>query len=187
MKISLIVGLLLNVTTATAADIAQDYSADAPREGAADAAPAATAAAIAGYPAASGPAAAPKSYKAPSGTRGSTTARNNSVPATDVATLCGDEDGCEVRLGMYNWDNTGRVFSRQTHLYYNTNNFAWMASNGANGRDRDGVTNHVLTAGVCYFTDGRYENWANKGDADEGFALLSWKPAVADCWLTIVD
>ncbi len=105
-----------------------------------------------------------------------------------VANLCGDIDGCELRLGMYNWDNTGRVASRESLFYYNSGNRAWRAERSDLwGSDWNGVTEHVMAAWACYFTDGVYNNWSNLGDPNAGFGLLSWSQFNAECFLTIID
>jgi hypothetical protein len=106
-----------------------------------------------------------------------------------VMKLCGDADGCSVRLGMYNWDDTGRMASRDFLLFYNTVNDAWRASNDSQGTNANNTTQHFVGAWACYFTDGKYENWVNKGDSDKKVALLSWKDNGynADCFLTLID
>lgn len=117
-------------------------------------------------------------------TRGSTVEVSVSV----VAAFCGDFDGCKIRLGMHNWDNTGRVASRETLMYYNRTNHAWRASVGdPAGMDFDGMVQHVLQSWACYFTDGRYKGFKNLGDSELNFGLLSWSQYNADCRLTIID
>ncbi|WP_156938540.1 hypothetical protein [Mesorhizobium sp. LNHC252B00] len=116
--------------------------------------------------------------------RGTTT----KIPVEDVAKLCGDMDGCSVRIGMHNWDDTGRVASREFLFFYNTRNHVWRASLGDTaGTDTDNVTHHVNQSWSCYFTDGKFEAWADKGDGDPGFGLLSWNQYNADCFLTLID
>lgn len=113
---------------------------------------------------------------------------SRAILESDVAKFCGDQDGCTLRLGMYNWDNTGRVASRESLLFYNPVNRAWRASVAdAAGSDYDGRTSHVMQAWACYFTDGSYKNWKNEGDGSVGFGLLSWSQHNAECWLTIID
>lgn len=110
------------------------------------------------------------------------------IPEATVSYLCGDWDGCTLRLGMYNWDNTGRTASRESLYYYNTGLKNWRASAGdAAGRNNNGATEHIMQAWACYFTDGQYINWANVGDTNVNFGLLSWNQYVATCKLTIID
>ena len=110
------------------------------------------------------------------------------IPEFVIAILCGDGDGCELRLGMHDWDSSGRVASRSALLYYNTVNRAWRSSHGDwAGRDDDGVTTHIMQAWSCYLTDGEYANWANLADGSVGFGLLSWSQYIAECQITIVD
>ncbi|MBI3186285.1 MAG: hypothetical protein HYZ31_00285 [Gammaproteobacteria bacterium] len=110
------------------------------------------------------------------------------IPVTTVSDLCGDWDGCTLRMGMYNWDGTYRTASRESLFYYNTWNSTWRASYAdAAGTNNNGVTEHVMNAWACYFTDGWYINWANIGDINPSFALLSWNQYNATCKLTIID
>ncbi|ACY15322.1 hypothetical protein [Haliangium ochraceum] len=116
--------------------------------------------------------------------------RGSTIPiSTDtIANLCGDIDGCTLRLGMYNWDGTGRVASRESLFYYNTVNRAWRASRGDNyGSDYNGKSEHIMKEWSCYFTDGYYSNWTSYGDSGVGFGLMSWNQYNAECWLTIID
>lgn len=118
--------------------------------------------------------------------------RGNSVPIKQehIVTLCGDMDGCSVRIGMHNWDDTGRVASRGFLLYYNPRSKVWRASRDdydTAGTDSNNVTEHVNNSWSCYMTDGVYANWQDKSDTSEGFSLLSWNQYNADCWLTIID
>jgi hypothetical protein len=112
------------------------------------------------------------------------------IPRKALVDLCSDLDGCEVRLGLYNWDNSGRVASRETLLYYNPINHAWRASySDERGTNFDGVTAQVLSAWSCFFTDGTYRDWKNVGDGDLDFGLLSWRndDLVSDCVLSLID
>ena len=116
--------------------------------------------------------------------RGTTTV----VPEDVVIRLCGDKDGCKIRIGLHNWDDTGRVASRETLFYYNRRNRAWRAElSDPAGTNSNNVTEHIINAWACYFTDGRYQNWADLGDKDANFGLLSWNQYNADCFMVIVD
>jgi hypothetical protein len=120
------------------------------------------------------------------------------VPLADVTRLCGDKDGCSIRMGMFNWDGAGRVASRDFLFFYNGSNRAWRASqavgiaSGYNqpgdpaGLDNNQVVEHVNQTWSCYFTDGEYSN-GNGSDLVAGFGLLSWTQYAADCWMTIID
>lgn len=110
------------------------------------------------------------------------------IPLDVVVKLCGDIDGCSVRIGMHNWDDTGRVASREFLFYYNVRNHVWRASLGDTaGTDADNITQHINESWACYFTDGKYDGWADKGDGSPGFGLLSWNQYNADCFLTLID
>ena len=109
------------------------------------------------------------------------------VPVAVVARFCGDQDGCSVRIGMHNWDDTGRVASRETLLFYNRQNRAWRASaSDPSGTDSNNIVEHVYSAWSCYFTDGEYSNY-QRSDSATGFGLLAWNNYNGDCWLTIID
>jgi hypothetical protein len=123
-------------------------------------------------------------YEAPVASRGTTI----EIPESVIASLCGDFDGCSVRLGMYNWDGTGRTASRESLLYYNTSTRTWRASAGdPAGMNFNAVTEHIIQAWACYFTDGSYSAWTNYGDYSSNFGLLSWNQYTAACRLSIID
>ncbi|MEM9490530.1 MAG: hypothetical protein AAGC55_15390 [Myxococcota bacterium] len=123
-------------------------------------------------------------YRAYKWQRGSTV----SISTSTIANLCGDLDGCTLRMGMYNWDGSGRVASRENLFFYNTVNRAWRAAAGDwQGSDYNGSTQHIMKSWSCYFTDGYYSGWTNHGDSGVGFGLLSWNQYNAECWLTIID
>lgn len=118
-----------------------------------------------------------------------------SIPVADVTRLCGDMDGCTARFGMYNWDGTGRVASRDFMLYYNPQNRVWRSYTAnpvggpvdAAGQDANNVVEHVNNTWTCYMTDGEYSNM-NGTDAAAGFGLLFWTQYNAGaCWLTLID
>lgn len=136
------------------------------------------------YPAEEKPGADRIQYRVSKAERGTTL----KIPETDIIRLCADRDGCSVRLGMYDWDNSGRVASRESLFYYNHTNHAWRASAGDTaGTDYNGPTEHVMSAWACYLTDGAYKDWVDLGDSALNFGLLSWNQYVAECWLTIID
>ena len=123
-------------------------------------------------------------YAAYTWQRGTTVA----IPTARVSQLCGDGDGCEVRVGMFNWDGSGRTASRGSLFYYNPSLRTWRAEAGdAAGTSGNQVTEHVLNAWSCYLTDGYYTNWTNHGDINTGFAVLSWNQYNANCYITLID
>lgn len=177
--IGLVVGLCFGTTVCAQSDIAPG-GIDFP-----EVAPATLAESKgAAYPEGDSVVADRANFSAPKSSRGSTVP----VPEATVALLCGDRDGCVLRMGMHDWDNSGRVASRESLLYYNRVNRVWRASAGdPAGTDYNGVTEHIMHAWACYFTDGEYKAWKNSGDGNVGFGLLSWNQFNADCWLTIID
>jgi len=123
-------------------------------------------------------------YTAYSSQRGTTV----SIPESRVATLCGDIDGCEVRIAMYNWDGNGRTASRSSLFYYNTGTKTWRAERSdTQGTNDNNTTEHVINAWSCYFTDGNYSQWYNHGDINTNFAVLSWNQYNATCRVTLID
>ena len=125
-----------------------------------------------------------QTYTANNWQRGSTVA----IPVNTISYLCGDWDGCTLRLGMYNWDGTSRTASRDSLFYYNASNKNWRASREDKaGTNNNHTTQHVMKAWACYFTDGEYISWYNRGDYDFNFGLLSWNQYNATCKLTIID
>lgn len=116
--------------------------------------------------------------------------RGTSVPIDEdvVIRFCSDMDGCELRLGMFNEYNKGKVASRQSIFYYNRVNRAWRASrDDLQGTNNNGKSEHAMSLMSCHFTDGKYENYEVLGDPDVGFGLLGWKDHDAECFLTIID
>ena len=108
--------------------------------------------------------------------------------------LCGDFDGCEVRIGMTKWDLNTRTetASRGSLLfYYSPSDGHWRTSHAdAWGVDGDGNRKHVINIwSACYFTDGEYESYHQEGDV-EGFGLLVWNQysgSERTCELTLID
>ncbi len=125
-----------------------------------------------------------QTYTAYSSQRGTTT----TIPEKTVYDLCGDWDGCTLRMGMYNWDGSRRTASRESLFYYNRTWKTWRASREDRaGTNDNNVTEHVMQAWACYFTDGEYISWYNRGDFDLDFGLLSWNQYNATCKMTIID
>jgi hypothetical protein len=110
--------------------------------------------------------------------------------------LCGDMDGCSIRLGMFNWDGQMRLASREGLFYYNKDTRRWRSSlsnisaggpNDVDGTDFDGTTQHVMQSFSCYVTDGEYVN-RSESDSKRGFGLLAWDNTWSgDCWVTFID
>lgn len=106
-------------------------------------------------------------YSAP--TEGETT----TIPIAVIEDLCGDEDGCEVLLMMYNWDGTKRTTNQQYSFFYNRTNKNWRTSQNNAGTNNNGVLTHVIIDNSCYFTDSKYTGRASGAD-DKDFYLLNW-------------
>lgn len=125
-----------------------------------------------------------QTYYAWSSGRGSTV----NIPEQTIRDLCGDWDGCSLRMGMHNWDGTSRIASRSSLFYYNPSNKNWRAErNDTAGTNNNRTTQHIMNAWTCYFTDGDYINWVDRSDYSLNFDLLSWSQYNASCLLTIID
>ena len=110
------------------------------------------------------------------------------IPYATVTSLCADIDGCEIRMGMSNWDGTARTASRSSLFFYNSVTRTWRAEAGdVAGTVGNNVTEHVMNSWACYLTDGYYNNWTNHGDLNQGFSVLSWNQYVANCTVTLID
>jgi hypothetical protein len=122
--------------------------------------------------------------------------RTKTIPQDTLVALCGDADGCEIRLGMTRWDNSAET-ETASHLflfYYSNENGHWRSrtTDGETlGIDGDGKTQHVKDAwGTCFFTDGNYDGYQDKGDPGRGMQLLVWNGFNGPnrtCELTIID
>lgn len=117
------------------------------------------------------------------------------IPEADIIELCGDEDGCQLRLGMEGWRGpTGphgkRVAFKSAVFHYEGETKKWRSSYNNNDSDNNNrVSQHVMQVWSCYFTDGKYKNFNNLGDIDTSFSLLSSRDQGynANCRLTIID
>ncbi|MBT5847498.1 MAG: hypothetical protein HOH86_12975 [Verrucomicrobiales bacterium] len=115
---------------------------------------------------------------------------NTSVPIDEsvVIRYCGDIDGCQVRIGMFNWDTSRRSTSRSYLFYYDAQTRNWRASNDAWGTAGAGNTQHALHVWSCYFTDGQYANGTDLGDTNNNMNLLNWNEYVNEtCFITLID
>ncbi|MCP3462139.1 hypothetical protein [Bradyrhizobium sp. CCGUVB23] len=107
------------------------------------------------------------------------------IPESTIIEFCGGPDGCIVRLGMRDWDSTGRIASRHFLFFYNKDNKNWRSEQGdIEGSNSNNVPQHAGNAWACHFTDGEYVNNAG-ADTTADFGLLSTPDANADCVLTI--
>ena len=107
--------------------------------------------------------------------------------------LCGDMDGCMIRLGFsHDVDNdNGRVSFTYWTFSLNTQNNTWIAHrlDGVEsypvGQDNDGVV-HWLQHWECYLTDAEYVNDTATDNA-LGFGLLNWHTTNHFCIVVIDD
>ena len=123
--------------------------------------------------------------------------RTKTIPQDTLKALCADPDGCQVRLAMTRWASDTNTESASVFFtfYYSADDGRWRASHtdagDANGVDGDETTKHVRNIwGTCFFTDGTYDQYANKGDKGIGMQLLVWKDYTyknRTCELTLID
>ncbi|MDF0672849.1 MAG: hypothetical protein P0120_00705 [Nitrospira sp.] len=118
------------------------------------------------------------------------------IPKQTLTDLCGDQDGCQVRLGMTRWDSNSKTetASRTFQFYYSPNDGHWRSNHVhddwagviGNGKREDAMN----IWNTCYFTDGTFVNKGDKGDTKAGMALLVWdgnKNPKRTCELTLID
>ena len=116
------------------------------------------------------------------------------LPLEQVKSLCGDEDGCTVRLSMSNYGNNPHLSapaSISTLLFLNTASKQWRTSepNTNRGVFGNNVIEHALQLfSTCYLTDGYYKNTTPSGDQGVGLSLLYWPSNErAGCSVTLID
>jgi len=119
------------------------------------------------------------------------------IPQDILVALCGDQDGCQVRIGMTKWvsEKETAAASRSFNFYYGKDNGFWRAEiNDADGTDGNGRIEHVINVGgwnACYFTDGIYEKGQDKGDGEKGMQLhwstSNYSYTGRTCELTLID
>ncbi len=98
-----------------------------------------------------------------------------------ISDLCGDEDGCRVRMYMRKWGSAGAEVEGASNglggylFTYDKVTGRWRFD-GNSGVDGNGATEHAATIwnGAGYLTDGTYSGWTNQGDASKGLGWLSW-------------
>lgn len=122
-------------------------------------------------------------YDTPEDNKGNTL----EIPESVIIDYCADEDGCQMRLSMYDWGASTAPTSRSFLFYYNQENKRWRASTDTESLNNDLTTAHVYAVWSCYFTDGEYNAYTDLGDNDLNFGLLTWNTYPGGCRLTIFD
>ena len=121
--------------------------------------------------------------------------RTRQIPNDILHELCGDFDGCEVRIAMVRWDGVGSETAQASRgpfiFHYNQADRRWRLSTDASGIDANGSTQHIYNAwDTCYFTDGEYSGWTSLNDSVTGVNLLTWNGyggSQRRCELTLID
>lgn len=131
--------------------------------------------------------------------------RTRQIPQQALNDLCGDQDGCEVRLAMrqYASDTGTQAASTSALFYYSEADGHWRtnAVTGGNddvrgkqtiGLDGNRKTEHIMNAwGTCFFTDAVYTGYQDTGtDTVRGLYLLVWRDynyRNRTCELTLID
>ncbi len=128
----------------------------------------------------------------------------NSVKIDDdvLMQMCGDEDGCNILLGMRNWESGKEGLIASAHASRLTigpvvnGKRRWdrrpAYGDGNDGVDGDGNTDTVVSVfDACWFTDAKYVAGRVSTDTELGFELLNWHGAYDSpnmvCVLTIDD
>ena len=96
---------------------------------------------------------------------------------TIITELCGDEDGCEVRMVMKRWDSDAETAgaSRGPFLFfYDAPSGRYRFSSDVVGIDNNTTRTHIATAFGCYFSDYRHIGGTPQNDTEVGFHLLTW-------------
>jgi hypothetical protein len=119
------------------------------------------------------------------------------VPLDQLTLLCGDEDGCTVRLSMNNYGNSGASAhlnapaSVSTLLFLNTISNQWRTSEPSSLRGTFGNGNieHAISLfNTCYLTDGYFKGSTPSGDKNIGLSLMFWPLSEsAGCSVTFID
>lgn len=118
------------------------------------------------------------------------------VPFDELKNLCGDEDGCEVRLSMNNFGTTTPAHlnapaSTSALFYLNTVSNQWRTSESSpkRGAFGNGSIEHALSLfNTCYLTDGYYKGSTPSGDKNLGLSLMYWPLSEsAGCSVTFID
>ncbi|MGI0119523.1 LamG-like jellyroll fold domain-containing protein [Zooshikella sp. RANM57] len=116
------------------------------------------------------------------------------IPEADIIELCGDEDGCQLRLGVDVEEKSNSTINQFEHsmFFYNKNTKKWYGHSGSGrfGTNGDGISGkNIFINEPCWFNDSRYKNWKDQNDDDLNFSLVSWSTYgfKANCRLTIID
>jgi len=100
---------------------------------------------------------------------------STSIPISVIEELCGDEDGCKVRVWMTNYTPNYAAASRESLFFYDKTTRRYRSSNGdRTGQNYNGVkAEHALIFWSCHFTDTEYINGSMTND-DANMHLLNW-------------
>ena len=100
------------------------------------------------------------------------------IPISVIEDLCGDGDGCRVRIWMENYDASNSAPASISDLLFydkSTKRFRSRYPYDNTGTNNDGVKNqHAIVAWSCYLTDSQYSNDVIGVD-DKDMHLLNWK------------
>ena len=130
--------------------------------------------------------------------------RTRQIAEQVIKDLCGDQDGCEFRLGMTRGgqDAQTETASLTGLFYYSTSDGRWRTSTLARqgkeakpgeaiGIDGNNKTEHIANSwDTCYFTDSPYSGYTDQSDPTIGLYLLVWNGFTnpgRTCELTLID
>jgi len=97
------------------------------------------------------------------------------IPISVIEELCGDEDGCKVRVWMTNYTPNFAAASRESLFFYDKTTRRYRSSAGDRvGQNYNGIkAEHALIFWSCYLTDTKYINGSTTND-DSNMHLLNW-------------
>ena len=116
------------------------------------------------------------------------------IPQEQLEFLCGDEDGCTIRLSMNNYGNGASISapaSVSSLLYLNVASKQWRTSEPTTTRGTFGnssIEHAMQLFNTCYLTDGYYKGSTPTGDQGLGLSLMYWPLSErAGCSVTLID
>jgi hypothetical protein len=101
------------------------------------------------------------------------------IPQSIINQYCGDDDGCEIVIGMTRWvSNTeSEMAHRRIHFHYDITSHRWRADTDVWGIDGDNSSIHVISLfEYCMFTEQPYVDYSARGDNQVGMYFLVWAP-----------
>lgn len=115
------------------------------------------------------------------------------IPTDVLDNLCGDTDGCRMRISMRYWSGAAETAaaSRDFLFFYDIGSGRWRTSTDAVAVSGDGSLGHAYNLyNQCFLTDTTYSGGSQGVDTDRRMHLLLWNVysgGTRECNLTIED